>query len=65
MHSNISSNILSSHEDDAQEDVEEALREFREQLKQHTLETTKPEMAPWAKDYTPINEGYQYQFDNN
>ena len=53
MHSNISSNILSSHEDDAQGDVEEALRESREQLKQLTLETMKPEIAPWVKDYTP------------
>ena len=46
-------NILSLYEDNAEEDIEEALREFREQVKQHTLRSMKAEMAPWTKDYTP------------
>ena len=32
------------------------LEETVEQIRQHTLKTMKPEIAPWAKDYTPKME---------
>ena len=34
----------------------QAVKDLREQVIQHTLETMKSEMAPWAKEYTLIME---------
>ena len=38
-----------AHKDDDKDDFEEVV----EELKKHTLEAMQPEMAPWAKEYTP------------
>ena len=43
----------------ALQEKQQAVEDLREQVKQHTLETLKPEMAPWAKEYTPVMEDIQ------
>ena len=38
---------------------ESKAKEIVQQIRQHTLKNMKPEMAPWAKDYTPNMEDIQ------
>ena len=38
---------------------ESKAKEIVQQIRQHTLKTMKPEMAPWAKNYTPKMEDIQ------